>query len=108
MSFADSRRRHRGVSHHSLTSLSRAALVPAEIALPAELKGDRKERVMEQLDAAGLPGIHTLQWYPVEEIMAELKNLSWPLRSMGRGLDEDPFFFAAAAAAGKAALTYLS
>lgn len=108
MSFADPRSRHRGVSHHSLTSLSRAALAPAEIALPAELKGEECKRVMAQLDAAGLPGMHTLVWQPVGEVMEELKKLSWPLSSMGRGLDEDPYFFAAAAAAGKAALAYLA
>lgn len=108
MSFADPRSRHRGVSHHSLTSLKRAALSPAEIAMPAELTGARRQRVMAQLETAGLPGRHTLKWYSVADVMAELHELSWPLNSMGRGLEEDPCFFAAAAAAGKAALTHLA
>lgn len=108
LSFADSRHRHRGVSHHSLTSLKRAALTPAEIALPGELQGEMRRTVMDQLQEAGLPGIHSLKWLSVEEIMEGLKTLSWPLRSMGRGVAEDPFFFAAAASAGKAALAHMT
>ena len=34
ISEADPRERHRGVSHHSLTSLGRVALAPADIAVP--------------------------------------------------------------------------
>ena len=100
LSFVEKRERHRGVSHHSLTSLQKAALTPAAIALPQELTGEAQRLVLGQLEEAGLPGIHTLCWHPAAEILHELEGLDWQVKSMGRTLAEDPLFFAAAAAAG--------
>ncbi len=101
LSFAEKRERHRGVSHHSLTSLGRAALTPASVALPRELKGEERGLALAQLEAAGLPGIHTLCWHETAGILEELAGLGRKVNTMGRGLGEDPFFFAAAAAAGR-------
>lgn len=100
LSFTDGRERHRGVSHHSLTSLKRAALTPATVAMPAELTGEKRRHVLGQLEGAGLPGIHRLQWHPVEALLREMAGLDWKVTSMGRSLADDPLFFAAAAAAG--------
>jgi len=101
LSFAEGRERHRGVSHHSLTSLARAALRPAVIALPGELPEEKKAAVLAQLKEAGLPGIHSLSWPLTGKTLEDLKNLSWKAASMGRTLEEDPLFFAGAAAAGE-------
>jgi Protein of unknown function (DUF3866) len=83
VSSADGRERHRGLSHHTLAvlQLSRGEVSvawPQGLDAPAELAG------VELVDASG--------W---REACAGL-----PLSHMGRGPDEEPWFFAAAYAAG--------
>ena len=83
----DPRARHRGVSHHSQAVLSRLA-GPHEVAWPAGCP-------VEHPIAEGATEVDVSDW---REACAEL-----PLSHMGRGPDEDPWFFAAAFAAGRLA-----
>lgn len=90
VSGGDPRERHRGVSHHSLAVLSLVG--PADAAWPAGCPlGPVPDRATE-IDIAG--------W---REACAALE-----LSHMGRGPDEDPWFFAAAFAAGRLAEALLS
>jgi hypothetical protein len=84
VSFADSRERHRGLSHHTRTVL-RLCLGETRVPWPAGL-----ELPDVPVEAVAVDG-----W---ESACAEL-----PLSHMGRGPDEDPWFFAAAFAAGRLA-----
>jgi len=86
VSTADLRARHRDLSHHVRAVL---ALVPGEItvAWPAGLELSDELAGATVVDAAG--------W---EEACSGL-----PLETMGRGPDDDPWFFAAAFAAGRLA-----
>ncbi len=105
VSFADPRPRHRGVSHHSLSALTRVALAPAKVAVPSvppELGG-----VIEQaLASAGVWTVH-------ERVVARAGSVPPPslrgveVTTMGRSLSEDPAFFAAAFAAGEVAARLL-
>jgi hypothetical protein len=94
MSGADPRPRHRGVSHHSLTALGRVALAPTDVAVPrsgAALVDPHRQALarhrLVDVDDAGLLDV-LRPWGPL-------------LSTMGRGLDEDPLAFLAAAAAGR-------
>jgi len=100
MSTADARERHRGVSHHSLTALGRLALGRAWVALPALADQALATVVRQQLEAAGVSARHEV--VPVDAPDAGKLLAAWGLqvRTMGRGPEEDPAFFAAAAAAG--------
>jgi hypothetical protein len=100
MSTADARERHRGVSHHSLTALGRLALGRALVALPALADPALASTVRQQLEAAGVSARHEV--VPVDPPDAGKLLAAWGLqvRTMGRGPEEDPVFFAAAAAAG--------
>lgn len=84
MSQGDPRPRHRGLSHHTRTVLE-LLLAPAVVALPrgagAELGGDHEAREAEA-DVGGY------------------RRSGLPARTMGRGMDEDELFFAAALAGG--------
>ena len=84
VSSADERERHRGLSHHTRTVL-RLCLGEVKLAWPSGL--DHPGVPVEEIDVAG--------W---EEACAGL-----PLSHMGRGPDGDPWFFAAAFAAGRLA-----
>jgi uncharacterized protein DUF3866 len=82
-SSADARPRHRGVSHHVRTILDLALAQPV-VPLPRALAGQVPDAiVVDAPDAA-----------------AVLADAGLTVTTMGRGPDDDPDFFAAAAAAG--------
>lgn len=86
VSFGDERERHRGLSHHTRSALE-LCLGEVRVAWPRGL--DRPEGVdVVEVDVTG--------W--------EAACASLPLSHMGRGPSEDPWFFAAAFAAGRLAL----
>jgi Protein of unknown function (DUF3866) len=83
MSSRDPRDRHRGLSHHTATVLD-LLLAPAVVALPDDepgaVNGHEVRRRAADLDGYLASGL--------------------PARTMGRSLEEDPLFFAAALAGG--------
>jgi Protein of unknown function (DUF3866) len=104
LSFADTRDRHRGISHHTLTALRVAALVGVEIALPA-LTDERRAFVMRQLEDANLLDLHrAVEVVLGDDVEAALRSSPVRIESMGRGFDDDPDCFRAAAAAAVLAL----
>jgi Protein of unknown function (DUF3866) len=103
ISQTDRRDRHYGVSHHSLTAYGRVALVPTDVVVPT-LEGDVAARVADQLT---LLARHRIVTVPVEGLLDALRASPVPLSTMGRGLNDDPAYFLAAAAAGRHAATLL-
>jgi hypothetical protein len=87
MSSGDPRPRHRGISHHTRTVLA-LLLAPVTVALP---EGSVPPEEPRGHDWRALPA--DLEGYRASGL---------PARTMGRELDEDPDFFAAALAAGTA------
>jgi len=109
ISGADARKRHRGVSHHSLTAYGRVALCPADIAVP-DL--DDGSPAMAGLAAAVDAAVrqlsrHRLVSVKLDGLRTVLEASPIRLFSMGRGLEDDPSYFLAAAAAGRHAITVL-
>lgn len=101
ISGADARPRHRGVSHHSLTAYGRVALAPCDVAVPL-LDGDLADlgaTVLEQVEP--LQDRHRLVEVDLEGLSDALAETPVRLSTMGRGLQEDPAAFLAAAAAGR-------
>jgi hypothetical protein len=105
ISEADQRDRHRGISHHSMTSYGRVALARADVVLP-DLPGEFGDRINAQ--AQPLAARHALVRVSVAGLAGALRACPVPLSSMGRGLDEDLAYFLAAAAAGRHAATLVS
>jgi hypothetical protein len=100
VSFVDSRERHRGVSHHSLTALSRVALVPVHVAVPSLKEETRRALVWKALTDAGLEERHQLVEVAGEPALELLAEREIEPESMGRGVADDPAFWLAAGAAG--------
>lgn len=98
MSQADPRPRHRGVSHHSTTAYGRVALVAADIAVPSSYA--------DLVDPAAFP-MHRLIAVDDAGLLDALRASPAELSTMGRGLDDDPLAFVAAAAAGRHAAALL-
>ncbi|WP_422756565.1 DUF3866 family protein [Micromonospora sp. WMMD708] len=105
ISDADTRPRHQGVSHHSLTAYGRVALAPAELVVPDGLPPELAARVDAAL--APLTDRHTLVRVDTTGLDAALHALPVRLSTMGRGLDADHAYFLAAAAAGRHAAALL-
>lgn len=99
LSFADARERHRGVSHQTLTALARVALAPAVVAVPS-LPAGQAAAVETALERAGVWKRHE-RAEAAGDPLPDMRGVT--VRTMGRGVDEDPAFFAAAAAAGRVA-----
>jgi hypothetical protein len=93
LSAADPRERHLGVSHHTL-SVVELLLGGVEVPLPE----GNPEVALRLADAAG--DRHRLREAPADLEGYAASGL--PARTMGRGIDEDPLFFAAPLAAGGA------
>src|ERR1700677_2795209 len=98
VSDADPRERHRGISHHSLTSYGRVALARADVVVP-DLPGQFGAQVARE--AEPLAERHRIVTVPVDGLEAALRACPAPLSTMGRGLDEDLAYFLTAAAAGR-------
>lgn len=90
LSSADPRKRHRGVSHHTLTVVA-MLLAPVTIPIPA----DRPE-IAEELSTAS-PQNRIVEASVSSDAYA---SAGLPSKTMGRSIEEDPLFFAAPLAAG--------
>jgi hypothetical protein len=101
LSFADKRGRHKGVSHHTLTVLSRVALASTRLVLPALDEGQKKT-VLSQLQGREINN-HQLVWGRGDEGINLARRMGFLLNHMGRKFGDDPAFFLAASAAGEAA-----
>src|SRR6478609_7545156 len=102
ISEADPRERHRGVSHHSLTAYGRVSLVPGDVPVPL-IPGEVGVRVLEQARTlcAASRGRLTLHEVATDGLDAALRDTPVPLRTMGRGYDDDRAGFLGAAVAGR-------
>jgi len=101
VSFADARARHQGVSHHTIAALTHIALAPAHVAIPA-LPEEFADAIEDALEAGGVWDRHQRAGSSAgRSAPPSMRGLE--VKSMGRGLAEDPAFFAAAFAAGEVA-----
>lgn len=107
LSFEDERDRHRGVSHHTLTSLRYAARERARVAVP-ELEPDLSADIARQLRNAGVEERHDIVTAPGEPGVELLRTKGLDPSSMGRSMSQAPELFLAAAAAGAVAGSILA
>jgi hypothetical protein len=94
MSSGDPRPRHQGLSHHTRAVLE-LLLAPVTVATPVE------EQAYESDVGAGA-GAGGHDWRELPADLDGYRATGLPARTMGRSLDEDPLFFAAALVAGTA------
>jgi hypothetical protein len=98
VSFADARRRHTGLSHHTLTVLTRIARAPALLPLP-RLSPEQNETLQAMLEESGVTESHDPITIDAEQALRSLEARGLSVTTMGRSLlEERPFFLAAAAA----------
>lgn len=99
LSFADSRPRHFGISHHTLTALGKVALTGCTVVIPP-LTGKKKSVIERQLRESGILQKHRVVEVDPGCVEDILGAYSLSVTTMGRDTCEDPEFFAAACSAG--------
>jgi hypothetical protein len=97
VSFSDQRKRHYGVSHHTVTALTVAAQTRATVVF-APLDAEKAAVVGDAVD--GLRSRHKVEVVELGDAEAALRASRVELKTMGRSYTEDPEPFRAAAAAG--------
>lgn len=100
ISFADARARHRGISHHSLTVLSRICRVNALLPLP-QLEGGQMELIFEQLIREKIFDRYQLCLEDGHEDLVYLRDCGLKITTMGRGVDQESEYFLTLAAAAR-------
>ncbi len=102
LSQSDTRERHIGISHHTLTPLMEFTFVNSILPLP-EIIGAIGEKMLNQISQ--LPQHHEVHWIeskPLENMIEDvLTNSLLPIKTMGRQYQDDPVFFLGVAAAVK-------
>lgn len=100
LSGSDPRKRHRGISHHTLTVLQTVTLCSAHVALP-----EQKEKIEgdDLIDTK-----HEIHCLPADDALEALLNSGITVNTMGRTIMEDSGFFLAACAAGQLAASTVS
>ena len=117
MSSSDSRERHRGISHHTLTVLD-LLLEPVSVALPAGMRSpvgselraglgavfakSSGSRPAPALEVERPARITRHDWRRAEVDLPAYAASGLPAETMGRPIAEDPLFFGAALAGGAA------
>ncbi|MCS7192412.1 MAG: DUF3866 family protein [Armatimonadetes bacterium] len=106
ISFADPRARHRGISHHTITVLTRLCHTKATVVFP--LMEDEKAQLIlnEQINQSTISKKHDVVWWDGSKAINLLKELGIPIESMGRRYEDDPVLFLAPAAAAMWAISH--
>ncbi|WP_066637511.1 DUF3866 family protein [Desulfolucanica intricata] len=107
ISFADPRERHRGISHHTLTALGKIALSSSLVCIP-KLNSDLDMIIQKQLVDSGIKQKHVIKTIDSSSTSAILKHYGLKVKTMGRGIEDDPAFFLACGAAGIGAAEMIS
>ena len=104
ISFADSRARHSGISHHTLSVLRYVIHAPLEIVLPHALGAPQRQRMLRQLEEVPDLPVRWVRRVTPEEMGNALDRLGMRVATMGREFEQDPAFYLAVGAAAERAL----
>jgi hypothetical protein len=104
ISEADPRERHLGISHHTLTILE-FANHPSSLAISNRMPQTLRQQMYDQLSERNLLNKH-LVWNIDDPSAQQLfQEAQMEVKSMGRGVTQDPAFFQATVSAGYLAAT---
>jgi hypothetical protein len=102
-SAADGRDRHRGLSHHTATTLTIGTRSRVVVPVPA-VGGETEATLRAELAREGVAARHDVVSVPVPDVVASFAALDLHVTSMGRPAADDPILFQCAAAAGVASV----
>ena len=100
--FVDKRKRHYGLSHHTITMLEMVASSEINVVLP-ELDENKKEILIKQIKDHGIDKRHNIIFSKGIAGFKTVEEKYISLNTMGRNFNETPEFFKAASAAAEVA-----
>jgi len=106
ISFKDSRERHRGISHHTITVLSEIVNTVSTLILPV-LEKEKHSYIMNQIKESKLDEKHSIIFQSGENIFKAMKKFNLETTSMGRTIDDDSEYFITLGAVGNYAVSLL-
>ncbi|MBN1289599.1 MAG: DUF3866 family protein [Actinobacteria bacterium] len=99
IAFHDHRDRHRGLSHHTVAAVKYGIRARSYIPVPV-MEEEKEEVVLAQLRENGIDAEHDIERISCGEMVDVIKCCGFGATVMGRGVDKEPEYFMAAAAAG--------
>jgi hypothetical protein len=108
ISFTDKRERHFGISHHSLTVLSKLCCTRVNVALPKLKVESQNALINKQLESNNIKSLHNINYVDCDDIISILGTYSDYLCKMGKGFGEEKEFFITCAASAKHCLSMLN
>ncbi len=106
LSFRDKRARHYGMSHHSITLLSKIIQQPCHVAFPLLQNKIQRRNLFLQIWANGIHKRHRLSFLHASDTLDILNRYELKPVSMGRTYQEDSVYFDTVAAAGHLAARF--
>ena len=103
ISFRDSRNRHEGMSHHSITVLDEIIKTKTNVILP-KMDANREEFIKTQILDTDISNKHDITYEDGSCIKEALDNYNLKITTMGRGYEEDKEFFTTLGAVGRGAI----
>ncbi|MGF7184974.1 hypothetical protein GGQ84_001059 [Desulfitispora alkaliphila] len=100
--FKDPRQRHEGISHHTITVLRHICRGKCIVSLP-KMQGENRQLIYTQIIEHNLAEKHTYRVSHGMKIIPIANKLGIPLSVMGKTAEDEPYYFAAAGAAGQIA-----
>ena len=94
ISFADKRERHRGISHHTRTVLSRVCRASSLVPLPI-MDEEKTTFILEQVKREKLSGIHRFCMEEANSTIELIRESGMKMTTMGRGVEQEKEFFMA-------------
>lgn len=98
ISFSDKRKRHYGISHHTITVLTNVALSKAHVVFP-KLGQDKTDFIKSQIMHSGINQRHNVFFCNSSIVFKALKFYNVDVSTMGRSLFKDREFFMACGSA---------
>lgn len=92
ISFADSRSRHYGISHHSRMTLGKLCYSRSSIAIPL-FGNDKDEIIKKQLEESNICNKHDIKYFRYSEVIELLQQESNYLEKMGKRYEQDREYF---------------
>lgn len=104
ISFSDQRKRHQGISHHSLTVLDKLTHQPTHVILP-KISPPQREVIVKQINSLKNIQKHYIVEVDGSILKEALNFFQLEVNTMGRGFHQDEAFFLACGAAAQYGLT---
>lgn len=106
ISFADSRERHKGISHHTLTILNDIINTKTNLVLPI-VEGHYAEHIIKQIKVNNINEKHNIIFEKGNDVIKALNYYGLKVKTMGRGYYDDEVFFLSLGAVAKASIKVL-